>query len=40
MTVIRPERPIVVDRMERNIQKLLDLYNEGYACAAKVEFVK
>lgn len=40
MTVIRPERPIVVDRMERNTQKLLDLYNEGYACAAKVEFVK
>lgn len=40
MTVIRPERPIEVDRMERNAQKLLDLYNEGYACAAKVEFVK
>ncbi len=36
--VIRPEKPIVVDRMERNTQKLLDLYNEGYACAAKVKF--
>ena len=37
--VIRPEQPIVVDRMERNTQKLLDLYNEGYRCAAKIEFV-
>lgn len=36
--VIRPEKPIVVDRMERNTQKLLDLYNEGYACAAAVKF--
>ena len=39
LIVIRPEQPIVVDRMERNTQKLLDLYNEGYRCAAKVEFV-
>ena len=38
LTVIRPERPIVVDRMERNISKLLDLYNEGYEIAAKIEF--
>ncbi len=38
ITVIRPERPIVVDRMERDTQKLLDLYNEGYACAAAIEF--
>lgn len=38
LTVIRPERPIVVDRMERNISKLLDLYNEGYEIAAKVIF--
>ncbi len=38
ITVIRPEKPIVVDRMERNTQKLLDLYNEGYACAAAIEF--
>lgn len=28
--VIRPCRPVVVDRIERNTQKLLDLYNEGY----------
>jgi predicted patatin/cPLA2 family phospholipase len=40
LTVIRPERPIVVDRMERDTKKLLDLYNEGYECAAAVEFVK
>ena len=39
ITVIRPEKPISVDRMERDTSKLLDLYNEGYACAAKVEFV-
>lgn len=34
--VIRPENPIVVDRMEKNVQKLTALYNEGYACAKKV----
>ena len=38
LIVIRPEKPITVDRMERNTQKLLNLYNEGYECAAKVEF--
>lgn len=36
--VIRPERPIVVDRMERDTDKLLDLYNEGYACAESIAF--
>ena len=40
LTVIRPINPIVVDRMERDTQKLLDLYNEGYNCAAAVEFIK
>ena len=40
LTVIRPVNPIVVDRMERDTQKLLDLYNEGYNCAAAVEFIK
>ena len=40
LIVIRPERPIAVDRMERNTEKLLDLYNEGYECAAQVEFIK
>ena len=34
--VIRPEKPVVVDRMEKNVQKLTDLYNEGYACAGKI----
>ena len=40
LKVIRPINPIVVDRMERDTQKLLDLYNEGYNCAAAVEFIK
>ena len=39
LTVLRPERPIVVDRMERNTQKLIDLYDEGYECASKIEFI-
>lgn len=39
LTVIRPQKPIVVDRMERDTQKLLDLYNEGYECAAAIEFL-
>lgn len=38
LTVIRPTRPIVVDRMERDISKLTDLYNEGYECAANIKF--
>lgn len=38
ITVIRPERPIEVDRMERNIGKLTALYEEGYNCADKIEF--
>lgn len=40
LVVIRPQRPITVDRIERDTRKLLDLYNEGYECAAAVEFVK
>ncbi|MBR4293467.1 MAG: patatin family protein [Bacteroidaceae bacterium] len=39
LIVLRPERPIVVDRMERNTQKLIDLYDEGYECASKIEFI-
>ena len=31
--VIRPERPLSVGRMERNINKLIALYDEGYVCA-------
>lgn len=38
--VIRPERPIEVGRMERDINKLHALYREGYDLAAKIEFVK
>ena len=38
IVVIRPESPIEVGRMERDTRKLLDLYNEGYECAARVEF--
>lgn len=38
LTVIRPERPITVDRMERNTDKLLALYNEGYNVTAGIDF--
>lgn len=31
--VIRPQRPVEVGRMERNIRKLTALYEEGYQCA-------
>lgn len=30
--VIRPQSPIVVDRIERDVDKLTNLYNEGYEC--------
>ena len=36
--VIRPERPIVGGRMERDTGKLLDLYNESYEYASKIVF--
>ena len=38
--VLRPVRPIEVGRMERDIQKILALYEEGYNLAAQIEFVK
>lgn len=38
IVVIRPENPIQVDRIERNIKKLQDLYDEGYEIAKKVRF--
>lgn len=38
ITVIRPENPIEVGRMERDTDKLLALYNEGYELASKIEF--
>ena len=31
--VIRPLKPVIVDRIERDIQKLTDFYEEGYECA-------
>lgn len=34
ITVIRPEKPVVVDRIERDVKKLTELYEEGYGCAA------
>lgn len=40
ITVLRPTKPIEVDRMERNTSKLLALYQEGYNCASQLEFVK
>lgn len=36
IVVIRPERRVVVNRIERDIKKLTALYEEGYACAEKV----
>ncbi len=36
ITVIRPQKPIVVDRMETNVHKLTDLYEEGYECAKRM----
>ena len=39
IVVIRPERPIVVGRMERDTKKLIELYDEGYAIASKIDFV-
>lgn len=39
LLVIRPEKPIEVDRMERDARKLLNLYEEGYNVASRVEFL-
>ena len=38
ITVIRPEKPLEVGRMERDIDKLTALYEEGYNLASKIEF--
>lgn len=38
ITVIRPEKPIEVGRMERDIDKLTALYEEGYNIASRIEF--
>lgn len=34
--VIRPQKPVLVDRIEKDTHKLLDLYQEGYECAASI----
>lgn len=31
--IIRPEKVLEVDRIERDVEKLTDLYNQGYECA-------
>lgn len=36
LIVIRPEMPLHVDRLEKNTQKLIDLYQHGYDCALKM----
>lgn len=38
LTVIRPEAPIRVGRMERDTRKLIELYEEGYRICDKLEF--
>ncbi len=30
--VIRPQEPIIVDRIEKDVDKLTDLYQQGYEC--------
>lgn len=36
IVVIRPEKPIVVGRMETDVRKMADLYQEGYDCAKRI----
>ena len=36
LIVIRPQKPVEVDRMERNSKKLIALYEEGYNEALKL----
>lgn len=38
LIVLRPERPIEVDRMEKNISKLTALYDEGYRLTSQIDF--
>lgn len=39
LTVIRPQEPITIGRLERDTRKLLNLYEEGYRLAAQIEFL-
>ena len=34
--VIRPQAPVTVNRIEKDVKKLTALYNAGYACAGEV----
>ena len=36
IVVIRPEKPLMVGRMETSVRRLTALYNEGYECAKKI----
>ena len=38
ITVIRPEKPLVVDRIEKDGNKLRALYDEGYELASRIKF--
>ena len=40
LIVLRPEKPIEVGRMERDTNKMLALYEEGYNIAAGIDFKK
>lgn len=35
--VIRPQKPIIVDRIEKDVNKLTALYKEGYECGMSIE---
>ena len=37
--VIRPEQPVQVDRIERDVRKLTALYDEGYRCGMELECI-
>lgn len=40
ITVIRPQKPLQVDRIEKNIDKLNALYQEGYQLAQEIDFIR
>ncbi len=40
ITVLRPQRPLEVDRMEKDVKKLVALYEEGYKLASEINFEK
>lgn len=39
IVVIRPLKPVVVDRIEKDVQKLTEFYQEGYECAKVMPFL-